>query len=162
VFEKTLEVSVPECSSDRLLISDLEPSFGVSPLGRQSRSNPFAKGNLLVNPYPFEQFSVSRASTFYFEVYNLLIGPNGRTDYRVEYELCTRKGKFLEKLNPFQRETTALSTEFRQTGERRDEQVYFSLDFSRVKPGDYTLEITVTDQVSGEARKAEMALRLVE
>jgi hypothetical protein len=68
VFEKTLEVTVPECSSARLLISDLEPSFGVSPLGEQSRSNPFAKGNLVVNPYPFEQFSVSRPSTFYFEV----------------------------------------------------------------------------------------------
>ena len=65
-------------------------------------------------------------------------------------------------MNPFGKETTALSTGFRQTGERRDEQVYFSLDFSRVKPGDYTLEITVTDQVSGESRKAEMALKLVE
>jgi hypothetical protein len=160
--EKIYKVSFPQPAEQRLTVSDIERAHRIMAAGEGDTESPFRKGSLLVTPYPSSAVSSLTPATFYFEVYNLLIGPGGRTDYRVEYELRTRKGKLLEKLNPFEKETTALSTEFRQTGERRDEQVYFSLDFSRVKPGDYTLEITVTDQVSGESKQAEMALKLVE
>jgi GWxTD domain-containing protein len=162
VLESTFDVTVPEISARHLMMSDVEKVQEVRPVKEEIPDPVFAKGDLLIYPAPFPVVSQGRPSTFYFEVYNLLIGPNGRTEYEVSYELRSNKSGLLSKLNPFGKETTALSTEFRQTGERRDEQVYFSLDFSRVEPGDYTLEITVTDQVSGETRKAEMALKLAE
>jgi GWxTD domain-containing protein len=161
-IEKMYKLSFPPDPGQHLYISDIEKALQVEPLDGAMKSSLFRKGNLLVTPYPSSAVFPKRPSTFYFEVYNLLIGPNGRTEYEVSYELRSKKSGLISKLNPFGRETTALSTGFRQTGERRDEQVYFSLDFSRVEPGDYTLEITVMDQVSGETRKAEMALKLVE
>ena len=68
----------------------------------------------------------------------------------------------IEKLNPFFRKSEAISTKYRQKGHNSDEQVYFTLDLSRVKPGDYTLTVKVEDKVSRAKQSSSIGIMVVE
>ncbi len=98
---------------------------------------------------------VNPASTFgssmyvYFEVYDLQLAPDGQTRYRVSYRLVPER----------EGEEASITL---QTDDQRGLNVspieYVAIDLTDVPAGDYTLEVTVTDQESGAEVSASRSL----
>ncbi|RKZ12728.1 hypothetical protein DRQ53_14395, partial [bacterium] len=105
----------------------------------------------------------------YFELENLAIGDNGRTDFDVEYAIYEGTGRvrLLAMLGDFNRdelEEVELSTVqylHEQTGVSADGLVVkgTEVDVSALRPGDYVLLITVHDLIAGGETAAAVAFR---
>ena len=112
-------------------------------------------------PCPFLVISRKEPINLYFEIYNLTVNANGTALYNVEYKLKTNRIGFLNKINPFSRKTS-LSSSYDQEGRGQNTQEYFSLDFEKVKLGEYSLTVKVEDKITRESRTAEIQIKVVE
>ena len=147
--------------SENLLLSDIQLASDIRPSPNRRVKTPFKKNDLIIIPQPFSTVLRDQPFFIYFEVNNLAFEDEGQTAYTVEYKLRAKKIG-LAKLNPFSGKKLALSSSYQRNGQKRNEQEYFSLYLKKVKPGDYTLTVRVTDELARVSRESSVILNVVE
>ena len=86
------EVSIPDFGQDKLLLSDVMLSYRVeeTPDGQPLGGSDIVRHSLSIMPAPWSVFSQQQPIYLYFEVYNLQVGAEGRTDFEVEARLSPK------------------------------------------------------------------------
>ncbi len=161
VFEKSTFVEIPEICQDGLLLSDIELAFKMEPLNGIPANEAFVKNDMAVMPYPSTSFSKRQSIGIYFEIYNLLLDGSGMTGYTVEYELKATKMGFLRKLFSLGRRAILSSSYDRRGGDRQARE-YFSIDFGKVKVGEYLLSVQVKDLIGNLTKRSELRVEVTE
>jgi hypothetical protein len=116
----------------------------------------FKKGGLRVVPIPTRTFGRDQGVFVYYEIYRLKRDEFGQTRYKVEYSIRpkgvqgrTASGVVSQLVRVFTGKKQELAVGYEQLGNSESEEVYMELDLKSTKPGQYILEIEVTDLNSG-------------
>lgn len=126
----------------------------------------FVKGKLRVIPAPSRAFEVDQSVFVYFEVYSLKPDAQGRTRYRVDYTVRSRKGvgdlvlAGLGQLIGRSQKGDEVTVSYESGGEATQEAIHTALDLRKGKEGDYTLRVTVTDLNAGAKAARETTFRV--
>ena len=146
---------VPEFDADeQLKMSDIELAATID-VTDKSR---FQKGNIEVVPMASKVYLAEQSVFIYFEVYNLKRNEFGQTRYKVSYVVRSRDQKNVGarilggvgKLLGQKSDPGAVSIEYEQVGTEPEEPGYLELDLSSSEPGEKMVEITVTDENTGQ------------
>jgi GWxTD domain-containing protein len=99
----------------------------------------------------------------YFEIYNLKLGPDGKTAYTINQKITEKKsGSLLAAI----KETLAggdileVVTSYEGGSIHAEENRILSLDLSGFKAGDYYVTIEVIDKISGESSSVNESIEL--
>lgn len=143
-FKQKLQ-EIRDFSGDSLMISDIlllaaaEQSRGLLPQRKVE--------DILVTPYPFQTIRPAIPAFCYFELYNL-DDSGGGNRYKIDITATSNKKKgFGEKLmGLFSRSKgVELSISFDRTIMGNDSKELIALDFSQMKPGDYQLQVAISN-----------------
>jgi hypothetical protein len=146
---------VPEFESDdRLKMSDIELAATID-VTDKSR---FQKGDIAVIPMASKAYLPEQPVFIYFELYNLKRNEFGQTKYKVSYVIRSRDQKNVGarilggvgKLLGQKSDQGEISIEYEQVGTEPREPGYLELDLSSSEPGEKVVEITVTDENTGQ------------
>jgi hypothetical protein len=158
---------VPRYSATGLALSDLVLSAGIIESGQVNR---FQRYGRTILPLPPRRFRHDQPLYMYFETYNLQRDNTDQLAFRVDYTVRADRldrsavERFfggLKGLVGIREEPTAVTLSFERTIPHPGRGVWpehLSFDTSALPPGDYTLEVEVTDhafydrQVRGSAR----------
>lgn len=106
--------------------------------------SPFVKKDHMIVPLPSRIYLPDQPLAFYYEVYNLLLGPDGKTHYQVDYDITDERDKSHHH--------------FSEPGEQSDPGRQASrvgtIDLAGIPSGEYILSIKVTDLVGHEEKTA--------
>ena len=134
--------TVPDYSSDALMISDIVPALKVTLSEQTSR---YIKNGLEIFANPGRGFQKKNPLALYYEVYNLTYGPDDQTAYTIRYTMVEqKKGRRARR-----KKSAALSVTVERDGADRTAIEYGELDVSSLKKGAYDLRVTITDLHSG-------------
>jgi len=148
------ELRVRRFTPTGLALSDPVLSAGVFDGGPVPR---FVRYGHTVVPMPGRRFLPSKGPWLYFEVYNLLPDDDGFVRYRVDYTIraedldrsaVERLFSGLRGLVGIEEQPEAITLSFERMAPHPGRAVwseYVSLDTEALLPGEYTLEMTVTD-----------------
>lgn len=143
------DYSLSDYFIDSLQLSKIILAKNLQPENAQSL---FAKDGVQFTPKFNGVFPRQEPIALYYEIYNLCYDTKGQTKYEITYSVWPYK-KEKEITNP-RRKKPIIRTGTTQNGQKRDEKVWMSFDFSNQKKGKYVIEILVQDRESGEeARK---------
>lgn len=164
VFKHSIELQ-PVATT--LTLSDIELASDIS---MSSQQGAFVKNGLKVIPLPYNIISNRRPVYTYFEIYNLSLGMNGKSDYTVSYKVSMIRekksgvGRALSSIgNLFSgKDKSGISSSYSTSSETRDVHEFLSFDLSRLKPGIIEMQITVRDNILEEETSQLLTLRLVE
>ncbi len=137
-----LPLVVRDFSGEHLMLSDVQFYMPISDAEPQTEA---AEVKLI--PYPIATVLKSTPLTIYFEIYNLLnIGLNN--EYRIDYnvsEAPTGKNLFRAITKPFRKNDEAsITLSERRTVTHSTSRESLTLDFGRLRPGAYQLEVRVS------------------
>ncbi len=159
------EVTIPDFGQDRLTLSDVMLAYRVeeTPDGRPLGGADLVRNSLSILPAPWSVFSIQQPIYLYFEVYDLQVGGEGRTDFEVEARLSPkddRKGLAGVVRGIFGGGDKGVSVTTPVSGATPDDYQYLILDASNQEPGVYTLEVRVRDNLTGKSadRKTDLFL----
>ncbi len=125
-------------------ISDVEVASFVWSI--YEPGSPFVKAGQMVTPLPSRVYLKDQSLAFYFEVYHLLLDPEGKTHYKIDYDITQIGGdKHLSRSEPGE-----LSSNTREISHAA------TLDISDLPSGDYVLTVRVNDLV-GKHEKSTVA-----
>ena len=142
---------------DTFLFGDLNLSDIVLAhnIGISKKKSKFTRGDLEIIPNPKKVFSKNQPVHIYFEVYNLIVSPEQKTKYIIEYKVSSLtkekksfvKGLFsnIGKLFGKKAEIRDIITSYEYEGTSPIENVNFSVDMSGTQTGFYELTINVRD-----------------
>ncbi len=125
-------------------ISDIEMASFVWSI--YEPGSPFIKSQHMVMPLPSRVYLPDQLLAFYFEVYHLLLNDEGKTQYKIDYEISEVDGDNRAEHS----EPGTLSSPTRETVH------VASLDVGNLPSGDYLLTVKVTDLV-GKHEKSTVA-----
>ena len=158
-------IDVPAFGRDAFGLSDIMLAYSVeeAPDGTPLSPNEIVRGNLSIQPAPWSVYGSRWPIYLYFEVYGLNQGADSMTDYHVEISLTpkdTRSGGLRRALGALWggRRRQGVSVLYHGVGSATDENLYQILDASRQDMGLYTLNLTVTDNISGARMEREQDL----
>ncbi|MCI0451563.1 MAG: GWxTD domain-containing protein [Candidatus Latescibacteria bacterium] len=154
-------VSVDDLSR-RPAMSTVCFSSRVAPVSRESAFN---RGALEVVPKPSARYFIATSAPVYFEVYNLAPDDGGVHRYQVSYRVkpLTPAPKGLwKKIVGGSDESTVLASSFEAAAPGPQDVVYVFLKTDELWPGDYELDVSVTDGVSKRETSRTARFRLVE
>ena len=149
-------IYVRDYSSDQLLLSDLQLSPRVI---ENAQARVLKPNNILVVPYVSNVVSKVNPIYLYFEIYNLLLAPEGMAEYEVEYTIKALHASSDNILNRFakivafwgkERKSESVVTSFIGSGTSSFEQIYLMLDMANCPTGLTELQIKVKDMTSGQ------------
>ncbi|HET6569591.1 MAG TPA: GWxTD domain-containing protein [Rhodothermales bacterium] len=143
-----LDTQAPDLSGPGLRMSSLVPAYAISEALSPGR---FTRGDLYLHVNPFRVFSVTQSVFTYFEVYGLTLGSDGLARYEAAYTLRPAPGG--EAVLTFKTEGSGPASTLAASSE---------LDPKNVAPGDYVLQVTVTDQATGKTVSQSLDLTLTE
>ena len=161
------DLPVQDFSGQALMMSDLQFCRNIEIAGGEG-----GKGNLSIlrEPYPFRNIKKSLPVFFYFEIYNLLLAPPEKNDYRITLAVGRgeKDGSFLAR--PFRMITNFFSKQYDHTIEtlyerqenRRDTEEFVELDFSGLPSGRTNLTVTVRDLLGEVSANRTIEFELVE
>lgn len=143
--------TLTDSARNRLSCSTLKLAFEIS-LTKDIESR--HRSDLKIIPNPTKQFKKMEPLFAYFEIYNLLLDKEGMTNYTLNFVLKEKT----QKSNVFERiiglfggkRGYQVSLENNMTGRTSTVADYISFDMSRLKAGEYELNLMVKDQISGE------------
>jgi GWxTD domain-containing protein len=148
-------VTIPDFNRDGLLLSDIMLSYRVeeTPDGQPLGGADIVRNSLSIMPAPWSVFSVQQPLYLYFEVYNLVLGSDNRTDFEVEATLSPKDdrkglGGFVKGIFGGGDKGVSITTPV--TGSTPDDNQYLILDATSQEPGVYTLRVRVRDQLTGK------------
>ena len=140
-------VTLSDYSGEELLISDLKLATLITPSGVQG---PFVRKGLNITPNPGRLYIRENPVYVYYEIYNLAMDPDGKTEYEILYEISPREGSARPSWSARrQRDMQTVMMAFSGEGISTEDREYTSLDTSGLPAGEYVLTVTFTDQNAG-------------
>ncbi len=148
-----------------LRMSGIEIARRIAPTTEEGK---FVKHGLEVIPMPSFTFKRDQDVFLYFEVYNLTRDAQGRTHYQVDYTTRKLEGGIghlvlsgLGRLIGRRKKEDEITVSYELGGEATQEIIHTALDLRKGKKGDHTLQVTVTDLISGigVSRQTSFVLR---
>lgn len=135
-------LSVPRYLDEKLATSSLILADLVEPLPpKQVASGPFILGNSKVRPNVTEKFDRARDLNIWLQVYNLKVEEGTFKPSATVETLITHNGREVQK-------TVDLATEL--SGAAQQLTLQKKLDLKAFEPGEYSVQIRVTDNLSKE------------
>ena len=132
--------------SDIILASNIESS---------NENSKYIKNGLEIIPNPVKLFHKNQLMHIYFEIYNLMVNPEQKTKFMVEYKIgiesktekptISRILSNIGKLIGMKEGKQDITASYEYEGINPTEKINLSIDMSATKFGMYTLTITVTD-----------------
>lgn len=161
------EMNVRDFTRDTLMLSDLKFSRKAEERGIEERTR---KELIETEPYPFFFIKKSEPVFLYFEIYNLMLNPNERSDYRVSLLVERRRttGEY------FALPISSIGSLFSEGKPRRIETIYsrqgdsqtgvecIKLDIAGLESGYSRLTVTVEDLTGGDKAQGSIEFDLVE
>ncbi len=159
---------VKDFSINRLLVSDIQLSSYISG-NVQTRNRSIVKNDLSILPYPFSRVMKSKPIHIYFEVYNLTLDKEDKTNYEVAYILKTIRAErsFWQKtIGSIPRlfsnkDRNIISTAAQREGNSRTAFEYISFDLHNLEKGLTTLTVKVTDINSQRSAENSIEFTLI-
>ena len=140
-------VFLSDYSGEELLISDLKLATLITPSGVQG---PFVRKGLNITPNPGRLYIRENPVYVYYEIYNLAMDPDGKTEYEILYEISPREGSARPRWSARrQQDMQTVMMAFSGEGISTEDREYTSLDTSGLPAGEYVLTVTFTDQNAG-------------
>lgn len=147
------EVVIDNYDREFLQLSELQLAFSVA---ESDETGKFRKGGLRVIPIPTRTFGRNQGIFVYYEIYHLRRDEFGQSRYKVEYSIRPKgvqgrkaSGVISQLVRVLTGKKQELAVGYEQIGNSESEEVYMELDLKSTKPGQYILEIDVTDLNSG-------------
>ena len=150
------QLNVKDFSDDSLMISDIQ----FSPQIREGISNQrnLKPNNLMIVPYVGNTIRRINPICIYFEIYNLTLNQQGKSRFRIAYEVRSISNdntsalastiQFISHLIGNKPEEK-IGTSFESEGQAEFQQIYLMIDFSKFPSGSCSLTISITDLQSG-------------
>lgn len=145
----------------KLALSDLCFASKIAPTSGQS---PFNRGALQVVPHPIRRYPMSGSVPVYFEVYNLAQDTRGMSLYTVEYRITSKTPRavsFWESLRG-KKPTLDVSSGFQGSNYGSENPVQIAIGTDNLWPGEWGLQVTITDEISQASAIREAAFNIVE
>lgn len=147
------EVVIDNYDREFLQLSELQLAYSVV---ESDEAGKFRKGGLRVIPIPTRTFGRDQGVFVYYEIYHLKKDEFGQSRYKVEYSIRPKgvqgrkaRGVISQLVRVLTGKKQELAVGYEQIGNSESEEVYMELDLKSTKPGQYILEIDVTDLNSG-------------
>ena len=152
------EIEIPEFSSDSLLISDLVLADKIS---HKNSESAFSRNGLSILPNVVQYFISADTMKIYFEVYNLSFDSDSSVHYQVENSIIENKsGGILNAIFGGGSKKVGFVNEY--SGSRRNDFVVQAISLSNLKPGEYQLEIVLTDEISNQKAAGNTKFTILE
>lgn len=137
-------VTLSDYSGEELLISDLKLATLITPSGVQG---PFVRKGLNITPNPGRLYIREIPVYVYYEIYNLTMDLEGKTEFEILYEISPREGSARPSWSVRrQRDMQTVMMAFSGEGISAEDREYTSLDTSGLPAGEYVLTVTFTDR----------------
>lgn len=142
-----------------IAMSDLELARTI---GNAREESAFNRGPLEVVPRPSGRYLAGQPLPVYFEVYHVGIDERGAHRYTVEYSVKSRRPRGLwSKLRFRNEESVQVRSSFEAVAPGANDAVHMSAVTKNLEPGDYILEVAVTDRASSRRVLRETTFRLL-
>ena len=156
--------ALPDYSGPGLLMSDIQIAKRIGDAADTADST-FVRGALDIRPWPPRSFYPTEPLYVYFEIYNLTRDEFGATRYEVSYEVqaaAETDRSILTALLPRirRRSGEVIEVRYEQIGAEPTVIDFVQLELSQAQPGRYTLQMNVTDQVSGTSTSRTNIFRI--
>ncbi len=145
---------------DSLLISDIQLSDKI-----EVSENPSPhKGDLYIEPFPFEKVNRNKLLFLYFEIYGLTLSSDGLARYQISYEaedVRTKQNLWSKIVSLFSKRGVGrveMTSEY--TAKSSTTSEWIGLDIKSLPPGNTKLKVTVTDLISGHRGVREVLVEL--
>jgi tetratricopeptide (TPR) repeat protein len=146
------DMNVPRFSYSGLQLSDIQLAFTVEPAEREGK---FTKNGLKVVPNPSRNFPRDKPVNVYFEIYNLELDNEGKTEFAIEYTLTSvkKKRRGLKKLFGIfgGGKKSSISLRSDRTGSTAFSAEFLSFDVENVDKGDYQFTVKIMDKNSQDS-----------
>jgi GWxTD domain-containing protein len=144
-----------------LLISDLQLAGQIT----IDSENPTPhKGNLFIEPYPYERVDQGQLLYLYFEIYNLELSPEGEARYSIAYEAEDLKSKqsIWSKIKSVfgSKPASRVELESEYTTDNPNPREWIAFDLKALSKGEIKLTVTVTDLNSGTVAERSTTFEL--
>jgi hypothetical protein len=158
---------VPDYTGDSLITSDIIIS-GPIPTGLKSQK--FNKDGITYQPHMFYGFEPGEETGLYFEIYNLAVSAEGRTNFRITCNLEPEETQGTPVISEvaglfrslFNDSEGKLGTSFDYGGKSADEKIYLNFRLpDNISKGQYSLILRITD-IEGSAEASRTTSLLVE
>lgn len=161
-------VSVRDFSSDSLMISDIQLSSDISE-STENLNPTIMKRDLKIMPYPFSRVMKSKPIHLYFEIYNLALDNEDKSNFVIDYTLKTLKAtrSFWQKtVGSIPRlfsgkESNVITTTIQREGEQDNAFEYISFDLRNLDAGLTELQVEITDLNRNQKTKISTEFTLV-
>lgn len=143
-------VNIGDYKTQNLKLSGIQFSFNI----REAKPNDkYIKNNLNITPYPFFEISKSCPIQIYYEIYNLEKNENGKTSYKITYEIKLLEGKesIWKKLFKGKNYRESISIGKNETGNLQNTFDHTSFDLTKLRTGKYEITVRVKDRNSGKS-----------
>jgi GWxTD domain-containing protein len=158
------------CARREVECDDLDGGIAMSDLelartiGTAREESPFNRGPLEVVPRPSGRYRAGEPVPLYFEVYHIGVDGAGARGYTVEYSVRSKPGprstwsKLLFRSNEGR---VQVRSSFASAATGPDDAVHISAITRNLEPGDYVLEVAVTDHASSHRVTRATTFRLL-
>lgn len=152
---------IPDYNTPALIMSDIELAATIEPA--ESSKGKFIKNGLLILPNPSHSYPKNKMVYVYFEVYNLTLDTEGKARFSVEYRVSKlgKMDKTTGKRRRKRKKGDSISFRTQRESDATFSAEYLAIDASKLKKGDVQLEITITDNTSGQQVKRENRFRIL-
>lgn len=155
-------IEIKNYNHSQLTLSDIQPAVQI-----ENNKSEFLKPNSTLSVLPNPAFLVLRKNPLivYYEIYNLSLSNDGKSDYEVSFkmkETTERKGllRFLNRI--FSKKSKAITFSTRKSGLSIIEREYIGLDITELAAGNARLEIRVHDLISKQECFSNIDLIIVD
>ena len=151
---------IEDYSKPTLAVSDIILANSIEPA---EELNKFVKNNLQIIPNLTRRYSHKKPVYIYFEIYNLSLDTEQKSNYNIKYtiKLIKDRSEGIKKIfSFFRRGKSTITTDIAREGNDEFSVEYLALDVSKVKPGTYMLEIQILDKNSGNIVNKQQDVQL--
>ena len=167
---KDISVKVPPFGDGEFQLSSVIFAKNIKPITATSSTqnlkltSSIVRNDLEIEMYPFSTLKRIKPIFVYFEIYNLVKGPDGKTHYQVEHSVQPEKKKgvlaLVSSLNPFKQDKGSISITDVREGANINEVFWVQLDFGQLAQGLYDLIVKVTDINANKKKTSKIAFQL--
>jgi hypothetical protein len=128
--------------------------LGMEALAKKDTSKALDyRNNISILPNPTKYFNNKLPLYLYYEVYNLAKGQNNLTDFeqRITIQKKEEGGIFSSFLDAIgiDKSGNKVSLSSNYQTQEKDPQMYLQLDMNSYEPGDYIINVSAKDKISG-------------
>jgi len=143
------EIEISERENKNISMSDIVMAWDID--SQEDEEELTRKGMKLVPNTSFV-YPLSSEIPFFFEIYNLTIGADGKTSYRVTFTVKSgdgkKKARFLKRLFGREKNPTQIGTSYDYSGRSQTDFIYHSIALSVPEEGNYRLTVEIEDLIS--------------